>query len=142
MVARGGSAGRSSLAEVARHYLGAADGKLAQPQLRDEIIQHGMNDRCFGMTVRRNMEESKSTKAPSFVSSMFKLYGTEQNKSRSELLIKAMGLQMLGWEGEGFEEKELEATRAWLRTKANSIEGGTSEVQLNIIAKRVLGLPD
>ena len=30
----------------------------------------------------------------------------------------------------------------WLRTKANSIEGGTSEVQLNVISKRVLGLPD
>jgi alkylation response protein AidB-like acyl-CoA dehydrogenase len=139
---QGGSAGKSSLAEVARHYMGLTDGKLAQPQLRDEIIQHGMNDRCFGMTVRRNMEESRSTKAPSFVSSMFKLYGTEQNKSRSELLLKAMGMQMLGWEGEGFEQKELDATRAWLRTKANSIEGGTSEVQLNIIAKRVLGLPD
>jgi alkylation response protein AidB-like acyl-CoA dehydrogenase len=53
-----------------------------------------------------------------------------------------MGSQMLGWQGEGFEVDELDATRAWLRTKANSIEGGTSEVQLNIIAKRVLSLPD
>ena len=101
-----------------------------------------MDDRSFGLTVRRTGEESKSTKAPSFVSSMFKLYGTEQNKLRSELLLKAMGSQMLGWEGSGFEAEELDATRAWLRTKANSIEGGTSEVQLNIIAKRVLSLPD
>ena len=31
--------------------------------------------------------------------------------------------------------------REWLRSRANSIEGGTSEVQLNIIAKRVLQLP-
>ena len=139
---QGGGAGSSNLVEVARQYVGVSDGKLAQPQLRDEVIQHGMNDRCFGLAVRRNLEESRSTKAPSFVSSMFKLYGTEQNKSRSELLLKTMGVQMLGWQGEGFEEKELEATRAWLRTKANSIEGGTSEVQLNIIAKRVLGLPD
>ena len=44
-------------------------------------------------------------------------------------------------------EWESEATRGgtpardWLRTKANSIEGGTSEVQLNIIAKRILALP-
>jgi len=61
---------------------------------------------------------------------------------RSELLLKAMGSQMLGWEGAGFDAEELDSTRAWLRTKANSIEGGTSEVQLNIIAKRVLSLPD
>ena len=57
-------------------------------------------------------------------------------------MLRAMGSQMLGWEGYGFEDEELTLTRAWLRTKANSIEGGTSEVQLNIIAKRVLGLPD
>ena len=56
--------------------------------------------------------------------------------------MKSMGSQMLGWEGEAFSSEELDTTRAWLRTKANSIEGGTSEVQLNIIAKRVLGLPD
>jgi alkylation response protein AidB-like acyl-CoA dehydrogenase len=32
--------------------------------------------------------------------------------------------------------------RSWLRSKGNSIEGGTSEVQLNVVAKRVLELPD
>ncbi len=56
--------------------------------------------------------------------------------------MEAMGSQMLGWEGEGFSNTEIANTRAWLRSKANTIEGGTSEVQLNIIAKRVLGLPD
>lgn len=50
--------------------------------------------------------------------------------------------QALGWEGEGFEPGEIKLTREWLRSRANSIEGGTSEIQLNIIAKRVLGLPD
>jgi alkylation response protein AidB-like acyl-CoA dehydrogenase len=48
----------------------------------------------------------------------------------------------VGWEGNGFSDRELNTTRQWLRSKANSIEGGTSEVQLNVIAKRVLGLPD
>ncbi len=32
--------------------------------------------------------------------------------------------------------------RAWLRAKANSIEGGSSEINLNVVSKRVLGLPD
>ena len=137
----GGNA-RTPIAEVAKAYLGKTGEKLADPEIRQEITQHAMDDRAFGLTVRRTLEESQSTKAPSFVSSMFKLYGTEQNKKRSELLLKAMGSQMLGWQGEGFEVDELDATRAWLRTKANSIEGGTSEVQLNIIAKRVLSLPD
>jgi len=137
----GGQRGRS-LAQLAVDYVGKSGGKLGDSSLRAGITVQSMNDRAFGLTVRRNLEESRSTKAPSFVSSMFKYYGTEQNKNRYELMLKAVGTQMLGWEGGGFSDEELSQTRAWLRTKGNSIEGGTSEVQLNIIAKRVLGLPD
>jgi len=61
---------------------------------------------------------------------------------RRELMLSIAGPQALGWEGAGFEESELTLTRDWLRSRGNSIEGGTSEIQLNIIAKRVLGLPD
>lgn len=141
----GGGGGRQrtrSLSDIALDYVGKDNGKLADLSLREEITSQLMNDRAFGLTVRRNVEESQSTKAPSFASSMFKYYGTEQNKSRMELMLKSMGSQMLGWEGEGFSDAELTNCRAWLRSKGNSIEGGTSEVQLNIIAKRVLGLPD
>jgi alkylation response protein AidB-like acyl-CoA dehydrogenase len=53
-----------------------------------------------------------------------------------------MGHQGLGWDGEGFAKDELRETRAWLRSKGNSIEGGTSEINLNVVAKRVLGLLD
>ena len=101
-----------------------------------------MNDRAFGITMKRSLEESQAGKAPGAVSSMFKYYGTEQNKGRYELLLDIMGTQCLGWEGNGFAREEIDITRAWLRSKGNSIEGGNSEVQLNIVAKRVLGLPD
>ena len=130
------------LQDLAKQYLGEQDNKLTDLVVRDQIAQHIMDDRAFGLTVARTQLESKSTKAPSFTSSMFKYYGTEQNMKRHELLLQTMGNRMLGWEGEGFDQHELINTRAWLRSKANSIEGGTSEVQLNIIAKRVLGLPD
>ena len=73
---------------------------------------------------------------------MFKLYGTELNKRRRELLVLFAGFRGLGWEGPGFEPDELSRTRDWLRSRANTIEGGSSEIQMNIIAKRVLGLPD
>lgn len=57
-------------------------------------------------------------------------------------MLSIRGPQSLGWDGEGFDESELTQTRTWLRSRGNSIEGGTSEIQLNIIAKRVLQLPD
>jgi alkylation response protein AidB-like acyl-CoA dehydrogenase len=73
---------------------------------------------------------------------MFKLYASEMNMRRAEIQMSVMGAQGLGWSGDSFSPTELLETRGWLRSKGNSIEGGTSEVQLNVIAKRVLGLPD
>ena len=64
---------------------------------------------------------------------------TEIDKRRFELLMDIGGSDELEWEGERTKDGKL--ARGWLRTKANSIEGGTSEVQLNIIAKRILELP-
>ena len=140
----GGSSARTGygLAELAKRYVGDEDGKIVDPSTRADVIEHRITDIAYGLTVRRSGEEMRSGKAPTFLSSMFKLYGTEQNKRRLDLSLGIMGNQMLGWEGDGFEPRELGTTREWLRSKANSIEGGTSEVQLNIIAKRILGLPD
>ena len=132
----------AGLDKVAKTYLGDGNGPISDASLRDAIAKHQMNDLSFGLTLKRAAEEAKSGLGASAASSMFKYYGTEQNKRKYELMLECMGEQMLGWEGEGFEEKELGATRAWLRSKANSIEGGTTEVQMNVIAKRVLDLPD
>jgi alkylation response protein AidB-like acyl-CoA dehydrogenase len=71
-----------------------------------------------------------------------KYAGAKIAQDRAELAVEAMGGDGLGWEGEDFAPGDLALTRAWLRSKANSIEGGTSEINLNVVAKRVLGLPD
>ena len=139
----GGGQKTRTLEEYAVDYVGRdAQGKMDDPELRGRVLFHRMNDRAFGLTMQRTMQESATGKAPGALSSMFKYYGTEQNKGKYELMLSLMGTQSLGWEGAAFEDDELTTTRAWLRSKANSIEGGTSEVQLNILAKRVLGLPD
>lgn len=133
----------ASLEEIALEYLGEDDGRIADPAIRRDVLKQRMNDRAFALTMKRSAEQLKSGRAPGAESSMFKYYGTEQNKGRFELLVQIMGTRSLGWGSDGvFTESELDTTRAWLRSKANSIEGGTSEIQLNIIAKRVLGLPD
>lgn len=139
---RGGTTSTvSSLEGAAMHYRGDV-GRVSDPVLRDEIAKFKIDTEAFAFTSQRSIEESKAGQGPNATSSMLKYYGCELNKRRYELMLRAMGSRSLGWEGEGFADDELQITREWLRSKANSIEGGTAEVQLNVIAKRVLGLPD
>jgi len=138
---RGGTTSTTaSLEGAAMHYRGDKE-RVSDPVLRDQIAQFKIDSDAFALTSQRSMEESKQD-GPNATSSMLKYYGCELNKRRYELFLKAMGSQGLGWEGDSFQADELQVTREWLRSKANSIEGGTLEVQLNIVAKRVLGLPD
>ena len=127
------------LEELARKYLGDSDGRIHDPVLRDLLARQLINDRAFELTSKRATLGGDSAAG---VAAMLKYYGTEQNKRKFELLMKFAGSAGLGWEGDGFDDIDLTLCRSWLRSKGNSIEGGTSEVQLNVIAKRVLGLPD
>jgi len=133
---------QKGLGEFARAYVDSENGRLGDPVLRDQIAQNEMDSRAFSLTVARSRDAAKAGHAPGPESSMFKIYGTELNQRRQELRVSIAGPQALGWEGPGFTPEELLLTREWLRSRGNTIEGGTTEVQLNIIAKRVLGLPD
>jgi len=134
--------GRSALAQMAVDYLGEEQGRVADPVLRDAVASVEMDTRSFQLTVQRTRDAAKAGHQPGPESSIFKIEGTELNQRRFELMTRLAGPQALGWEGPGFDEEELAVTREWLRSRGNTIEGGTSEIQLNIIAKRVLGLPD
>ncbi len=136
-----GASGRK-LEDIAGQYVGRQDGRIADAALRARIVRHRMNDRAFQLTLARGSAGAGSNLDSGHLASMFKFYGTEQNKRKYELLMSIMGNAALGWSGPEFEHRELATTRQWLRSKANSIEGGTSEIQLNVIAKRVLQLPD
>lgn len=140
--ATGIEVGNNRLVDLARHHLGTVDGRIADPLLRDELTQLAMDELCFRLTVQRSVDETEAGRPPGAETSTFKIYGTELNQRREELMLAIRGPQSLGWDGEGFTREELDQTRAWLRSRGNTIEGGTSEVQLNIIAKQVLGLPD
>jgi alkylation response protein AidB-like acyl-CoA dehydrogenase len=134
----------SRLVQLARQY-GLDDGQggaLRDGVLRDEIARLEMDERAFHLTVQRSRDAAKAGHRPGPESSLFKVYATELNKDRHELMVRIAGAQGLGWEGPGYDDDELALTHQWLRSRGNSIEGGTSEIQLNIIAKRVLGLPD
>ncbi|MDA8957845.1 acyl-CoA dehydrogenase family protein [Gammaproteobacteria bacterium] len=137
-LAGGGTGSGADVVSIAKKYLGEDNGKIAHPSHRDNITLHKMKEHAFGLTLQRSGDEGGKASA---ASSMFKYYGTEHNKDRYELMISSMGNKGLGWSEQGFSDDEQAITKAWLRTKANSIEGGTSEVQLNVISRRVLDLP-
>jgi alkylation response protein AidB-like acyl-CoA dehydrogenase len=87
-------------------------------------------------------EEGRAGEDVSGLMSIMKLVHTEQEREKFEVLLDAMGGAAFGWHSEAFSEQQLAVTRSWLNSYALTISGGASEIQLNVIAKRVLGLPD
>jgi alkylation response protein AidB-like acyl-CoA dehydrogenase len=135
-----GSSGGNPLVDGAKRTVGlTGDGTLADPVLRAQMALFEVRAKAFTAMSEKFIDELKAGKAHPAQPSMMKYYGTELNKSRHELMMAAGGSDALEWESQ--ESNNGAAPRAWLRTKANSIEGGTSEVQLNIISKRILDLP-
>lgn len=133
------SSGSTPLSKTAIHALGTENGVLRNTMLRTDIARFEIDARCLEYTIERARDEVKAGVSLGAVSSMFKYYGTELNMRRYELLMSIGGADALAWEGG--ESLDGDLPKSWLRTKGNSIEGGTSEIQLNIVAKRILGLP-
>lgn len=119
----------------------AASKKLDNDQ-RHRILGITMDQAAFGLTQKRTTEENASGKMLTFATSMFKYYATELSSRRMEAIMSTRGTDSLGWKGDTFEPQALSDTRSWLMGKSGTIAAGSSEIQLNIIAKRVLGLPD
>ena len=115
-------------------------GRLADPILRAQIAEFEIDEAAFRLMLERFGELAKAGQVNPAYSSALKYYGAELNKRRHELLVAAAGSDGLEWESERSGHGAV--ARAWLRTKGNSIEGGTSEIQLNVIARRILDLPN
>ena len=133
---------KNDFVELAKQYTGEIDGKIADAGAREEVLNHSMLERAFTLTAQRVGEENMSGKTLGTTTSIFKLVGANLARDGAELKSKLMGTQGIGWDGEGFSGMELETTKNWLSNRAVTIYGGTNEVQMNIIAKRVLALPE
>ena len=127
------------LTELARNYVG--DTKTEDPALRADLITNEMVKDAFFLTQKRAVEESTSG-TPGAATSIFKYVEANYVQKQLELQLQMRGTQGVGWDGPEFNAEEIGMCRLWLEAKAISIAGGSNEVQLNIIAKRVLGLPD
>ena len=102
-------------------------------------IDYNMRMHAIGLTHFRTFEE-KASGQRSAAPLVMKYVGTEAEKTKSELMLAIMGSRGLGWEGDGFTEEEIDTLRLWAMSKAMTIAGGSSEIQLNVIAKSILEL--
>jgi alkylation response protein AidB-like acyl-CoA dehydrogenase len=137
----GGTPTGRTLADFARAHRGDAGGRIADSHVRSRVAAHEIMSVALELTLRRVAQESRAH-GPSAASSFLKAVAAQHNKDKFELLVEIAGQSALGWDGAPFDAEELDIARNWLRSKGNSIEGGTSEIQANIVAKQVLGLPD
>ena len=144
----GGSSGtaggdRKRLVQVSTDYIGLdSSGRLADADFRARLILNQMEAHAYALTLRRIADEGKSANGPSAVTSILKNVSAKLVTETAEMAIEAMGQRGLGWEGETYSEDELAAVRSYLGVKAHAIAGGSTEIQNNIISKRILGLPD
>jgi acyl-CoA dehydrogenase len=116
-----------------------AEGRLLDLSLRSQIAGFEVDEAAFAAWLQMTADRARRGQGHPAVSSALKYYGAELNKRRWELLAASGGADTLEWEGA--RSKDGEVARSWLRSKGNSIEGGTSEIQLNVVAKHILGLP-
>tara|TARA_B100000965_G_scaffold357518_1_gene336292 strand:- start:914 stop:2098 length:1185 start_codon:yes stop_codon:yes gene_type:complete len=132
------AAGQKTLPQIAVDAVGLEDDKLADGMLRSELATWDLDAAAFALTAERVLDEAKAGQGVGAASAMLKYYGTELNKRRQEMMVALHGSDAMVWEGEASREGAI--PRTWLRSKGNSIEGGTTEVQLNVIARNILGL--
>ncbi len=138
----GTSSNTSNLAKIATEYIGKVEGKIADPSMRDQVLHHDMTLRSLNLTKRRVIEESADGNTPGPATSIFKVMTTDLEKIHYDLATSLRGSRGYGWTGDDFSDDELEDLRLLLSSRAASIYSGSNEIQRNIIAKRVLGLPD
>lgn len=137
----GGAPSADALA-IARPLLRDERGNVRDPELRARLAGLLMDAQAFSLTHRRVAEAALAGEDVSGSAAIMKLVQTEQESAKCDLVVQLMGLRGLGWDGDEFSCLEHEACRNWLLSKSYTIAGGSSEIQLNIIAKRVLGLPE
>jgi alkylation response protein AidB-like acyl-CoA dehydrogenase len=138
---RGAGTGGMRLAQIAKEAVGERDGKIADSAIRDQVASVMLDELALSLTVQRSAESRKATGTFGPETSIFKIVTSELGHRRDELMMSLRGSAALAWDGEGVAQEDQMLTRGWLSAKATTIYGGTSEIQRNIVTKRVLRLP-
>jgi alkylation response protein AidB-like acyl-CoA dehydrogenase len=103
------------------------------PVIRQKIAQLYIEAECLRLTASRGLTQQMKTGIPGPEGSLVKWQWSDSNQAMTEL-----AMDILGADAPVIDDRW---TYRFLRARANSIEGGTTEILRNIVAERVLGLP-
>jgi len=131
------------IVELARDYVALDEnGHLIDKQLRSDISRHLMHEDALPHLNERIFLQHKMGQPDPRLPLLIKYLGTSEVQRKDELILRILGASGLSWESTNTSPEVHRMVRNWAYDKAHTIAGGTSEIQLNIIAKRALGLPD
>ena len=116
-----------------------ASGAWDDPALRDRLMRAYVDGRIARMNHLRVNAAREAGRQPGPEGSITKLFLAEYNQRLQDLAVDLLGSGGAAWEAGDWQSAE--AVRRFLRSRANTIEGGTSEIMRNILGERVLGLP-
>jgi alkylation response protein AidB-like acyl-CoA dehydrogenase len=139
-VDRIGGSGVRHLIDLAR---ARAAGGRPEPVLRQELMRVYGEERIRAWTNERVRDQVKAGRAPGPESSIGKVHQGELNQRVQALAVAILGMDAVAWESA---ERDYGASLPYevagmLRSRANTIEGGTTEINKNVVGERVLGLP-
>ncbi|MEY2570730.1 MAG: hypothetical protein QOE63_1080 [Acidimicrobiaceae bacterium] len=144
-IGRLGGSGSEHLIELAR-----ARGLWDDPAVRDRVIALWAEEQIRGWTNLRVRSTLAAGQSPGPAASIGKVHQAGLNQRIQALVVDLLGASAMAWEHgngstttgpDGYSDALPRDVRGMLRSRANSIEGGTTEVNKNILGERVLGLP-
>ncbi|MDQ1402509.1 MAG: hypothetical protein QOG03_825 [Actinomycetota bacterium] len=109
--------------------------------LRDRLVQAVIEGRLVKISNFRAAAARRGGKRAGPEGSITKLFQAEYNQRLQNLAVDLLGASGMAWAGADDQAGAGATVRGFLRSRANTIEGGTSEVMRNILGERVLGLP-
>lgn len=130
------------LLELAHYAVGSDENsRLKDPELRSDISQHLMREKALGQLGERIYWQGKTAQSDPRLPLLMKHLGTSEAQAKDELIMRALGEEGLSMDDPAVSQGLRKMVKQWAFNKSLTIAGGTSEVQLNIIAKRALGMP-
>jgi alkylation response protein AidB-like acyl-CoA dehydrogenase len=118
-----------------------ASGVITDPAFRDRLAAASINVTALSALFSHAVELTNLQRSPGPEASMIKIFGTELLQSLNDLLIEAAGSEASIEKPITTDSGTVEVSTSFLQVRRATIYGGSSEIQRNIIARRVLNLP-